>query len=333
MSNKDVFILGAGFSKAISPEMPTLRELTSTIKERLKQAGDLSMPAPLGAGMEDDIELWMTYLSHSQPWLDKSSNQYNKALATRINQYIFEAISESTASVVTSSPPEWLPLLIHAWHQRSATVITLNYDTLVERAAIYRTPIRLKNIYPDSFSDISSISKALLGSDLDTFKYYKLHGSVNWHYSGREDFYGETIYYSGVTQWGGVDSQHEVESKNPASDKEVLAIPPVSEKTIYFNNEHLRGLWISAGRALAAATRVFVIGYSLPVTDMGMGFFLSHSLPAENTAWHVVDIDESILPRFEQLLAKQHVSDRYVHQQEPVSQFASNYAQDFAGAP
>ena len=31
--------------------------------------------------------------------------------------------------------PEWLNSLIKSWHQEQAVVISLNYDTLIERAA------------------------------------------------------------------------------------------------------------------------------------------------------------------------------------------------------
>ena len=65
-------------------------------------------------------------------------------------------------------------------------------------------------------------------------------------------------------------------------DKTPLIIPPVTDKLTYFNNETVRRLWQEASNALLVATRVFVIGYSLPISDLGMEFFLRHSLPIKD---------------------------------------------------
>ena len=200
MTSRDVFILGAGFSKAISPRMPTMNELTDQVRRKIDNS-ELSLPVPLldnenrGRDLDNNIELWMTYLSQSQPWLDESFNQYNRALATRIRRYIREVIDERTVDSM-SSRPAWLDTLIKEWSLRRATVITLNYDTLVERAAQSLSFSEINNaegiyssqIYPLYFSNIMSRAVTLLSAgSLDTFTYFKLHGSVNWLYSGRED--------------------------------------------------------------------------------------------------------------------------------------------------
>ena len=52
-------------------------------------------------------------------------------------------------------------------------------------------------------------------------------------------------------------------------DKDVLIVPPITEKSSYFKNETINRLWWEAAEALRHATRVFVIGYSLPTTILG----------------------------------------------------------------
>ena len=79
-----------------------------------------------------------------------------------------------------------------------------------------------------------------------------------------------------------------------ARDKQSLIIPPVTEKTTYFNNETVRRLWYEASDALESATRVFVIGYSLPMSDLGMRLFLKRSLPIRGTRWYIVDTIDDI---------------------------------------
>ena len=226
MTHRDVFILGAGFSKAISDQMPTMEELTLAVSELIERS-ELSLPPPLrdtedrGRELENNIELWMAYLSQRQPWLDESFNQYNLAVATRIRRYIREFIEQSTSDSMTP-PPTWLEPLIVQWSTRQVSVIALNYDTLVERAARALSNPDINNgrgihpsqIYPPYFSNIRSRVAPPVGANpLDTFTYFKIHGSVNLHYSGREDFYGETIFYSVVSPWG--PEQHDIERGVP----------------------------------------------------------------------------------------------------------------------
>ena len=338
MTHRDVFILGAGFSKAINSRMPTMKELTAAVSERI-EISELSLPPPLrdsedrGRALESNIELWMTYLSQRQPWLDESFNQYNLALATRIRRYIKEIINQSTSDSMESAPT-WLGPLLEEWSARQVSVITLNYDTLVERAAEALSKpevngghgVSTSQVYPPYFSSIRSRTATLVSaSPLDTFTYLKLHGSVNWHYSGREDFYGETIFYSDVSPWGPKQNDHEKKSRLTAGDKETLIILPVSEKTTFFNNETVRRLWQEASDHLEGATRVFVIGYSLPISDLGMQFFLKRSLPIQGTPWYIVDTDKKVIGRYRDLLAPQQtIHDDFVGE-DAVSRFANAY--------
>ena len=126
----DVFILGAGFSKAIDDSMPTMAELSSAVLEKVGK-NQLAELARLG----NNIELWMTYLSQSQPWLKTPENDRNKAFAGQLREQIKEIIDDRTTSAAQSKPPDWLSHLIRSWHERRASVITLNYDTLIERAS------------------------------------------------------------------------------------------------------------------------------------------------------------------------------------------------------
>ena len=55
---RDVFILGAGFSKAICMQMPTMVELGAEVRKRLAEVPSFSSAIPDSLG--DNIELWMT---------------------------------------------------------------------------------------------------------------------------------------------------------------------------------------------------------------------------------------------------------------------------------
>lgn len=330
----DVFLLGAGFSKAIHNGMPTMDELGDEVLKNLKKL-DVSIPPELH-NLGNNIELCMTYLSRSQPWLKKHENNYNQSVADRIRQQRKEIINDRTSEAAKCNAPDWLNDLIRSWHKQHATLITLNYDTLIERAArelqvtdsINR--ILAQQMYPPYFSNIASRSGVGLfgGEKISTFSYLKLHGSVNWYYSGRDDFYGETIFFADVPPLGTDYSAQEGSLGLLSKDKEALIVPPVSEKTIYFNNETVKGLWQDAGEALAKATKVFVIGYSLPVSDLGMQLFLTNNQPNQQnqqTPVYVIDINPEVEKRYEEWFPKLNINNTFAHERNPVTEFAQRY--------
>ena len=329
---RDVFILGAGFSKAINSSMPTMEELSKKVIAKLNDS-----PFPIHEKLYrlgDNIESWMTYLSQPQPWLPEEDHLRNKALATEIRRHISDIISDLTMLSMESPAPEWLPSLIEHWHLQRCTVITLNYDTLIERASrdVPRESspkIFEYHTYPPYFSNVASRHESAFGfgaSKLETFSYLKLHGSTNWYYSGRDSFYGETIFTEYAEPWGTNRPETERSTASYSGDKTLLIIPPVTDKLTYFNNETVRRLWQEASNALLVATRVFVIGYSLPISDLGMEFFLRHSLPIKDTTWYIVDTSKRVLPRYRRLLVpSQRLNGEYVCEKNPVEAFAESY--------
>lgn len=327
----DLFILGAGFSKAINYRMPTMDELSSAVLINLESVG-LCVPEALH-DLGNDIELWMTYLSQAQPWLKASDNHFNKAFAGQLRKQIEEIIHDRTTVASQSNPPVWLNRLIRSWHEQRAAVITLNYDTLIERASrkLQITDkikcISAEQMYPPYFANIASRSGVGLfgGEKVDTFLYLKLHGSINWYYSGRDDFYGETIFYADVPPLGSDYSNQEKALSTLSRDKETLIIPPVNEKTTYFNNETVKGLWHYASVALSNATRVFVIGYSLPISDLGMQLFLINNQPVPKTPVYVIDMCAEVAKHYELLLPRLQIKTDFLHDQNPVEKFSEHY--------
>ena len=115
-----------------------------------------------------------------------------------------------------------------------------------------------------------------------------------------------------------------------AADKETLLIPPVAEKTTYFNNETVRGLWKDAAAALQDAAALYLIGYSLPISDLGMRFFLAGNNPDAHTPVHVVNTDTNILTSYQRFLQRPDMRAQYVGLDNPVVRFALDYADKFA---
>ena len=330
MTHKDVFILGAGFSKAINGAMPTMDELSTEVIARLKKSPFQIQDTLHQLG--NNIELWMTYLSQPQPWLKDEHHLRNKALATEIRGHINSIISERTKLSMEVPAPEWLTSLIKEWHSKRATIATLNYDTLVERAARKisvngHEGVLAESMHPPYFSNLlARRGDALWGEErTDTFSYVNLHGSTNFYYSGRDSFYGETIFLSKVPPWGTEHAAYESYSRGMAGDKEALIIPPVTDKLTYFNNETVRRLWQEASQALWCAKRVFIIGYSLPMSDLGMQFFLQYSQPTEGTPLYVVDRNINVVSRYKEIMPKLRVKGDFAGTSDVVSDFAKAY--------
>ena len=335
--SRDVFILGAGFSRAIDEHMPTMAELGAEVRERLAEATGFSSAIPDTLG--DNIEMWMTYLSQPQPWLREPEIDLHRSLGGRIRRCIADVIKERTELASASQAPDWLCRLILAWHRREAIVITLNYDTLVEKAARDLTAsepkveLRPAHIYPPYFANIASRSGVSLSARqiLPTFRLLKLHGSVNWHYSGREEFHGETIFYSDVLGFRRAKDKIARNAtsqslRDLAADKETLIIPPVAEKTTYFNNETVRGLWKDAAAALQRAETLYIVGYSLPISDLGMRFFLAGNTPEAHCVVRVVNTDSSVLERYREYAHRLDLRTEYIEPDNPVVRFARDYA-------
>lgn len=290
--------------------------------------------------------MWMSYLSQTQPWLSDSDVYFNKSLASRIREIISQVLEEHISRVVDSAPPEWLNRLVASWHKRRAVIITLNYDTLVESAARLGvsdlSPLSTKllgnkqslqpiDIYPPYLFNIASRSGVgLWGSEVEnTFRLLKLHGSVNWYYSGREQYFGETIFFRDVPKF---EAANDIENrpavmetlKNLARDKATLIIPPIAEKTTYFYNETIRRIWRDAGTALQEASAVYIMGYSLPKSDLGMKLFLTGNLRSLDTPISLVNLDQGIISRFRDALGRE-MQTEFVHKNDPVVKFVEEF--------
>jgi len=79
-------------------------------------------------------------------------------------------------------------------------------------------------------------------------------------------------------------------------------VPPVAEKTGYFQHESIRFLWSQAAASLKDASEVYCVGYSFPETDLTMRFLLHEAIPGQGTSFHVVNPDPLARERFGKLL-------------------------------
>lgn len=270
----------------------------------------------------------LTYLSQSHPWMAEAENLRNRALFLDLASAVREVLLDSMRKAAQRPCPQWLLSLIHYWESTQAQVITLNYDTLVESAARLCTQVYSAGLLPDRYypfpmtplrREWEEFSLRSYKSDPASFRLFKLHGSINWLYSGSVSPGAETVYYAALDDVWRPSPVLEL----GVTDKTPLIVPPVAEKVVYFQHPHVRGMWREAAAAVKCATRVFCLGYSLPDLDITMRFFLNRNHPGNSTPFLLVDLRD-LSDHFREMLP-QHVYDLdslYVRPDDPVPTFA-----------
>jgi SIR2-like domain len=141
------------------------------------------------------------------------------------------------------------------------TVITFNYDTLLEDGLSEQGIPFNYGLLPDT-ADYHPSSNFTVGEMVspEALQILKLHGSVNWS-PGTKPNERIKIYSS-------YNDIREVRD-------EVLLIPPTWRKVF---GGHLTDVWEKAVQALNSATRVIVIGFSMPSTDTHFKYLLAAGL-------------------------------------------------------
>lgn len=300
--------------------MPVTKELSQEILETYEFQEPIS--PEIRSMLQEDFEKALTFLVGDKPWLTESDNLRHKALYLELTDRIRAVfwLKRKDAWPV-NAVPEWLQALIAYWHHNRCAVITLNYDTLIEQVAseVYcpkrRPQIPTGELYPIRLTP-AVIEPTKTGELSQTFRLFKLHGSINWFYSGRSNFFGEELLY--VPCKGGVDDAFGVE-EHPApfkvdwcrlrGGKTSLIIPPTLDKSAFFQHEALRSMWFQAGEAIKQASRVICLGYSLPSSDLTMAHFLKTSAPSSGIPFEIVDLElrdrcESKVEHFERIIGK-----------------------------
>jgi hypothetical protein len=120
-----------------------------------------------------------------------------------------------------------------------------------------------------------------------TFTLLKLHGSLDW-WAVPNDTSGGTLTREDTRPVFGSPGEMPVEQRQrELPGRERFIIPPLSTKGSYYRNPLTRELWQQAHRTLSRATRISLVGYSMPPADLVMANMLR---PALNTPGIKVDV-------------------------------------------
>jgi len=125
------FVLGAGFSRAISTAMPLTDELGQAALDLLRD----QLPPRLALTTLPDglnFEAWLSQLASDQPYLHDADNAQNQTAFLLFSEAIATILGDRVIEVLETAYPEWLLRLVSTMHHSRATVITFNYDPLIE---------------------------------------------------------------------------------------------------------------------------------------------------------------------------------------------------------
>jgi len=307
--------------------MPTLVDLSKAIRPQVEELFSAKEMPP--SELFENIEALLSYLAEDYPWLTAAKRLGNRGKFLDVSRLIAEKVRSDQEQTIKSGIPDWLDALVNKWHEKRADVITFNYDVFIEISATKiktdkdKQKITNDNIYPVPIKSLLSRKYSVWAGDPhESMTYYKMHGSINWLYSGSEDYYGETIFAGPLRESKVVERDTDIQVLKRALVP--LVVPPTMSKSNFFFNETIRGIWQGAGEALQKAERIFCLGYSFPLTDMMVRYFILTNQSQRDVDFYWVNIAphqdglEKILPE------SYHLHECYVSH-DAIPRFVDDY--------
>ena len=300
--NKHVVVLGAGFSRAVSAAMPLTDQVGRASVDLLAGRGYQFGTSSPTFSPQFNFENWLSLLSEDQPQLREAENRDNAALSAHLRGAIADILSAAQLEVLGKPAPDWLYKFVNGLHRERATVLTLNYDSLVEAAVDSQAIWDERHKHRVSSADIMrnlppkpNVGVRFGHSPSTTFRLLKLHGSLDW-WAVPGDSSGATLNREDIVR----TFEHAYEMSAEQRERELPGrersiIPPLSTKSAYYRNPLTRELWQQAHQALREAARISIIGYSLPATDLVMSSMLQAGLSGRDVMVDVVNPDGELL--------------------------------------
>ncbi|MDR4474383.1 MAG: SIR2 family protein [Nitrospira sp.] len=306
-----VIVLGAGATKAFLPDAPLAVDdyNLNGLKERFEHFPHVRTLLELeGARHQNgriDIEQLMTRLHGRMPYDSDDDMSQQAHLLSEITKEFINRIRRAKEGQFYKND---LSVFGRKCVNDRITCITFNYDDVLDQALweieteytpTIRTTLRDPYWHPDGGygffvpSSNSTVNPGSVYMDKASTLLIKLHGSINWYpRKGERAPYGlDTIYHHEdwyPPKWPAL----------PMGDPELVMrhlephpffIPPVLDKTSLAGEPILQLVWSLAKKCLSNASRVYFVGYSMPVTDLAARFLFKESLDGHSEVIHVVN--------------------------------------------
>lgn len=150
------------------------------------------------------------------------------------------------------------------------------------------------------------------GSDMKIFSgipLLKLHGSMNWLICSNKECSKISICYDDIAHKVDESGFH-IKCKNCSSSLMGLIIPPLWNKNEIYSNI-LQRLWQVARSKLEFANNLFVVGYSLPESDIYARYLLAFVLKNSDLNINIININDETNEKYKMFFEQINIkSDR-----------------------
>lgn len=303
-----VFVLGAGFTKAFDNDAPTLfcdiglDELKEDYrKAKLHRLVSFIDRLKINDDGSANIEELMSRLYSGMPFDDEILyEEEGKLLLRAIEEKFKDRLSAiKMMDHLDLNLQDLLRRFAGFIIDNHASVITFNYDCLLDEALHLHRPTYIAPFAPSAYgnywspdgsygffckSSVSCVREDSFSKDQTDSLLLKLHGSLNWRtkLGSTSPFSPDDIVHHEdwfkVPDYSGISKS----DLDPYLNKGAFFIPPVLDKSIMTKESVLRLIWSLAFKKLSEANTVVFMGYSLPVTDIAVRFLFRESLNRKN---------------------------------------------------
>ncbi|MHC4075003.1 MAG: SIR2 family protein [Planctomycetota bacterium] len=168
VSSENIYLLGAGFTRAVYPKAPVNEDLLGAIIDN----GGKKISEYQKKHNTDDIERLLTQID-----LDSLRDERIKRDRALINEEISGFFSKLRFSVLNGNIPSWLKIFSKEVLKQNDSIISLNYDCLLE-GVLDKLEVWTPN---DGYtSRIRGFPTDSIPSNPNNIIIYKIHGSENF---------------------------------------------------------------------------------------------------------------------------------------------------------
>jgi len=272
------------------------------------------------------LEMAATYL-YIKAMDSSSSSDYHRGFLLLLS--LLNSVLRATTNAISVGPRTLLYRFIlselrRLAHAEDLTIITFNYDLLLERVlesiALHGHP---GSFYFPGCYRMDKVKSTLAVSKNPKFKtggyehrgisILKLHGSMNWQSTHTSNAPGPKALMNPTRELNILNitmlpSQLSWKRGKRMVYMKPIIIPPVSGKRDIIHRD-VRPLWSKAGQALRVAKRVVIAGYSCPPLDLETRILLGESMCTNKDARiYVIDINPANGAKFLELCGVNHIT-------------------------
>lgn len=207
---------------------------------------------------------------------------------------------ENPANLTIDKFKFYVGLMSGVWGEtpyKDNTFITFNYDLLLEEALQeWAIPFRYDGLHGYEIPELPNFDESARSiqeneEEENVVSILKLHGSVNWALTGLSPN-SPIKKYIGIK--GVVKVYGDFIKKEMLGSQALLLAPPVWDKGTAKVGHPLVGVWSNAIKKLQTATRIIVIGYSLPLADAHFRYLMAAGLQNNISLREIVFVNPAL---------------------------------------